>query len=181
MKHLFKFDIFILFFLLVVAFSSIPSFDVRADGLFVEDQDIFSYDAEEKVWQEQDVRLPEYPVEENLRQMKLVNSQFKYYIDVTSVAVGDLDAVVRYSVVIVSSSGVRNVLREGIRCDERLSKTYAYGTGSGPFREMTSTWKLLSKSGSYRYRYELYKNYFCREGSVPEKAQDIIEELRDTL
>jgi hypothetical protein len=62
-----------------------------------------------------------------------------------------------------------------------MSKTYAFGTGSGPFSKMTSEWKLLSRSGSYRYQFELYNNYFCKEGAVPEKAQDIMEELRGTL
>lgn len=181
MKEQIKSGVFILSFLLIAVFIIISPLNVSADDVFVEDSGIFSYTTEEKAWQEQDVSLPEYPDEENLLLLRLADNQFKYYIDSTSISVGAEDQVVRYSIVIVSTSGVRNALYAGIRCDGKGSKTYAFGTGSGPFREMSSRWKLLSNSGSYRYQFELYNNYFCKGGAVPEKAQNIIEELRDTL
>ena len=125
-------------FLLMALLGLVFSLPIIADDGFVTDEEVFPYTTEEKKWQEQDVKLPEYPDEENLHLLKLANSQFKYYIDLASVSVGAVDAVARYSVIIVSSSGVRNVLYEGIRCDEKVSRTYAFGTGSGSFRKMAS-------------------------------------------
>lgn len=164
-------------FFLLVALLLIPVARVYAEGFFDDDPDDFSNAQEGEVWQEQGVKIPTYPKKENLLPLNVANSQFKYYLDSLSISVGT-DEVVRYSIVAVSKSGVRNVFYEGIRCDGREYKTYAYGFGVGPFRKMVSEWKPIRGAGSQRYRSDLVGEYFCRDDSAPEKVKDIIQKLK---
>ena len=163
------------FFLLVVLLL-IPFTRVHAEGFFDDDPDA-SFVQEGEIWEEQGVVIPAYPNKENLLPFNVASSQFKYFLDSTSISVG-VDEVTRYSVVAVSKSGVRNVFYEGIRCDGREYKTYAYGVGAGPFRKMDSDWRPISASGSQRFRSNLVSEYFCRDDFAPEKVRDIVQKLK---
>jgi len=167
------------FFLLLVL-ALISSAQVFAEGVFVEDEDIFAYTEEGKTWKEQAVAIPAYPENEDLLPVRVVSSQFKYFLDSTSISIGS-DDVVRYSVVVVSRSGVRNVFYEGMRCDVREYRTYAYGSGDGPFRKMASKWKPITRLGSQRFRSDLYDGYFCKGEAVPDKIENILQELNDSF
>ncbi len=164
-----------LFFLLVVLLLMLHT-RLHAESFFDEDPDA-SFVHEGEVWEEQGVVIPAYPNKENLLPFNVANSQFKYFLDSISISVG-ADEVTRYSVVAVSVTGVRNVFYEGIRCDGREYKTYAYGVGAGPFRKMDSDWRPISVSGSQRFRSDLVSEYFCRDDSAPEKVRDIVQKLK---
>lgn len=167
------------FFLLAVL-SLVPFSQLQATDVFEEDTDIFTYTEEGKAWKEQVVTVPTYPEKENLLPVNILSSQFKYFLDSASISVGS-DGIVRYSIEVVSKSGVRNVFYEGIRCDEREYKTYAYGSGAGPFRKMSSGWRRIRSFGSQGYRSDLVGRYFCKGEAVPEKIENIIQELKDSF
>lgn len=117
----------------------------------------------EPEWREEDITLPAFPTAERLVPLPgdAVGSGYTYLIDVDSVSV-DEDKVSRYTVVIVSPNGTGNVLYEGIRCDTRESKSYAYGTRAQKFEKMPSPeWTSVYTEGPFGYRGLLFKRYVC--------------------
>jgi hypothetical protein len=78
--------------------------------------------------------------------------------------------------VLKSASGAENVLVEGIRCEHKEYRTYAIGTYDKQLDPGAATaWAPLTKLGVDRYRYQLYKNYFCDVPSKPFSKRKILE------
>jgi hypothetical protein len=103
---------------------------------------------EGKPWKEESVNLPPWPADSDLIEFKLDGdpSPFRYFIDGKHLAVGS-DSVVRYTLVVESSSGARNVSFEGVRCTARGEyKIYAYGV-AGKFNQVHEGWKPVSDNG----------------------------------
>ncbi len=118
---------------------------------------------EEKEWEEAESKLPPFPRDENLVDLGLdyPGSRFSYYVDSDSLKRGD-DDVVRYTLVIRSTSGASNVMFEGMLCDEKSYKTYGYGTGKGKLQVARNPkWRPIRESGSKPYRYDIWRHYFC--------------------
>lgn len=118
-------------------------------------------------WKEQDVALPAFPTDtEGLIRLDTRYPGYRYYIDPASISVGQEDQIARYTVVVETDDGARNVLYEGIRCDVGQYKTYAYGTADGPFQPMPGArWKDVRSEAAFRYRRDLLEFYVC-DGSV---------------
>ena len=114
-------------------------------------------------WQEADARIPAYPKDKNLREIdvQIPDARYRFLVDLESVSIGS-DNVVRYSVVIESASGVRNVYYEGIRCRSWEYKTYAFGTTDGRLRRTKgSRWRLMQQRGIFGFRPQLAEAYLC--------------------
>jgi hypothetical protein len=131
---------------------------------------------EPEPWREQGVALPAYPRAENLLEVSVddAGAGMRYLLDSASLAVGE-DGVVRYTLVIESRGGARNVLFEGLRCEVPEYRTYAIGTPEDTFREVSgSGWELIPGRGLLRYRAHLRDLYFCRGGraSTPRQILD---------
>ncbi len=137
---------------------------------------------EEHQWQEQNETLPELPKPHNLIPLQVVSrgyDNYRYAIDSASLSIGEHDGVRRFTVVIQSSSGVRNLRHEGIRCETGEYKTYAYAVGDGDFRlQKTAKWRAIEKEGSGRYRYDLFEEYFCVHYETSTNVSEIIRNLR---
>lgn len=118
-------------------------------------------------WEEEEVPIPPYPgSNEGLIRLDTDFPGYRYYVDPDSVSVGEEDQVARYTAVVEAEGGVRNVFYEGIRCDIGQYKTYAYGTGTGPFHAMPGArWKEIRGGDAFRYRRDLLEYYVC-DGSV---------------
>ena len=93
---------------------------------------------EEYEWQEQEAELPAFPKEESLLALPIQrpDSRHRFLIDPETLAVGE-DGVVRYTLVMRSLSGGRNVMYEGIHCTEKAYKTFAYGTRDNQLRALS--------------------------------------------
>ena len=140
------------------------------------DQDSWYTDMPPEPWggegqsQEQPVAVPPFPTADDLVDLGFDFAGYRYHIDRRSLAVAIEDGVVRYTVVIDSPEGTRNVLFEGIRCRPREYKTYAYATGDGPFHESSSAEWIPIRSGSaFGYRRDLQEIYLCR-GLLPRRS-----------
>ena len=95
-------------------------------------------------WQEGATRIPDYPKDKNLIPFEVdgLDRPYRYFVDTVSLSTGSEDRVVRYTVVIESPTGVRNVYHEGVLCENRQYKTYAVGTSDGTFRRTQgSQWR----------------------------------------
>jgi hypothetical protein len=127
--------------------------------------DGFDNEYEEKPWAEIEVQLPAFPEQENLIPFKVgAINDTKYLIDGKSLSV-DSDGVVRYTLVVVSSAGARNISYEGLRCASGERRFYAFGRSDKTWSKARSNQWVKIQGGSNNHHVELYANYFCTVGA----------------
>jgi hypothetical protein len=133
----------------------------------------------EHEWKEDALSLPAFPQDADLLPMTLSKAvPARILIDGKSISVGK-DGVVRYTVAVEGSGGVRNVFFEGIRCDTGEFKQFAYGTAEQTFAPFQSPeWEKIRNFGLGAFRYEAYRQYFCDIGRVTRKPAEIVREIR---
>jgi hypothetical protein len=129
---------------------------------------------------EQRERLPEQefppaPVDADLRPVTLRNlTDNKVELDGKALAVTP-DAIVRYTLVVTSPQGARNVSYEGIRCDPAEWKTFALGRSDGTWATPSqSEWQAVEERGYNAIRFTLAKDYFCGLNGTPLKDANAI-------
>lgn len=108
---------------------------------------------------------------------------FKFFIDGKSLSIDSSRTVVRYTLVIESPNGTRNVSHEGIHCTLKGAyKVYAYGS-DGRFNKAPETdWQPIDTVGNESYREDLRRNRFCvpRE-TRPRPIKDMQRALRGNV
>ena len=154
--------------------ATVSAFDDEPTGWIPE------YSEQVDVWQEQEVELPAYPVKDNLLEVDAGSEGLHYtvYLDEASL-IKSADNVVRYTVVLVSSTGVRNVTHEGLHCGERTFRRYAYGVNDKwqPLRD--SPWKPLRGRGANSYRLVFYEKFICDPTRLNQSAGQILDRFRE--
>ncbi len=107
------------------------------------------------------------------------NSPLKFAVDPASLTVGT-DGVVRYTIVITSPSGARNVNYEGIRCDTYETRIYASlnADHDGWDQTVANDWSRIENGTLNAYQARLYQDYFCANKMPVAKAPAIVENLR---
>ncbi|MES9936954.1 MAG: CNP1-like family protein [Sedimenticola sp.] len=139
---------------------------------------------EDFVWKEGEVALPDFPKEENLLEFDVDSSgpgtRFSYFIDKESLSIGEVDSVVRFTLVVRSRTGGQNVTYEGIRCNIREYKSYAFGNGKGEWRKARKPlWKEFRRSDYTQYRFALWKYYLCDRGTEqPHPIDDMLRAIK---
>ena len=121
----------------------------------------FDKEFEVDVWTETDAKLPAFPDQSNLIPFSVgTKTDTKFLIDGGSISVGS-DGVVRYTLVIVSAQGARNVSYEGMRCETTERKYYAFGRPDGTWSQARSDkWVRINRDGNNHHS-EIFFNYFC--------------------
>jgi hypothetical protein len=124
-----------------------------------------------KTWVELELKLPPFPKTENLIPFEASGaSRNRFYIDPQSIAVGG-DGVVRYTLVIKGSGGGENVSYEGIRCETREQKYYAFGRRDGTWSNARSSeWRYIEYKDVNRQHGVLYADFFCFNRKTPVKT-----------
>jgi hypothetical protein len=136
---------------------------------------------EGEAWKEIDVKIPPYPDDSDLMELQLddPNNRFTYYMDEESLEVSETDYVVRYTLVIESKRGTRNIFYEGMRCNTLEYKTYAFGTGKGKLRPSRKPeWKSMFDSGYKKLRMDLMEFYLCDPRKLPRKKNEIVTRIK---
>ncbi|HTJ93392.1 MAG TPA: CNP1-like family protein [Pararobbsia sp.] len=108
------------------------------------------------------------------------NTTLTFAIDPKSVSIGK-DDVIRYTVVITSPAGARNVHYEGIRCgDGQQWKLYDVIDEDGTAWDTdTSTgWAKIEYNSINAYQNTLAQDYFCNFSTVAGNAKTIVENIR---
>jgi hypothetical protein len=102
-----------------------------------------------------------------------------FAVDAKSLSVGS-DGVVRYTVVITSPQGARNVYYEGVRCDAYEWRRYAAADESGAQwdRGASNDWRRIENSELNAYQAALYQDYMCANKLPQGKAQAIVQNIR---
>ena len=155
---------------LALCFSLVPALHAQPNPDMIESERGFLSKPDRKKRPESDqITFPQAPRKADLIPLdsELTDRRYEYFIDRASISMGG-DQVLRYTVVLQSDSGARNVFYEGISCATSEFKTYAYATQSGEFRPMTSaSWRKLSTTAPYDYRRLLAQRYVCDRNGWP--------------
>jgi hypothetical protein len=126
-----------------------------------------------------EVELPPFPQDENLLPFAVsASSDNRFMVDGNSLSV-TADGVVRYTVVIVSPAGARNVSYEAINCATGERRLHALGRPDETWtRARGDQWLKIRESSLNRYHAELFTNYFCPLGTTVRDADELRRALQ---
>lgn len=146
------------------------------------DQTAFQYLLDEPSnWKENKVdTLPPLPEPANLLSFDVSgNTPLHFSLDAKSVSIGS-DGVVRYTVVVTSPAGARNVNYEGIRCDTYEWRLYAGldADHNGWDRTVANDWTRIENGELNAYHATLYQDYFCANKMPTGNAAKIVENVK---
>ncbi|MDR2165720.1 MAG: CNP1-like family protein [Zoogloeaceae bacterium] len=133
---------------------------------------------EKPEWKENEVELPPYPKDEDLARFYVsATARNRFFVDLAHLSVGS-DGVVRYTLVIVSPAGVRNVTREGMRCQTAERRIYASGRLDGVWSKTRGErWFPVREATANRHHAALYSEFFCPGGVLNYYVEDIRKAL----
>jgi hypothetical protein len=136
-------------------------------------------EGEQQAWQEEQGELPPYPEKGNLLEVDAGTEGLQYtvYLDKPSLVKRD-DGVVRYTVILVSSTGVWNVSNEGLHCGEKMFRRYAYGVDDKWQAMADSPWRVLRGKGANRYRMIFYNKFICDPVRLNQSAVQILDRFQ---
>ncbi|TWG78775.1 CNP1-like family protein [Cupriavidus gilardii J11] len=137
-----------------------------------------------KGFNEAPTKLPAPPAEADLIPFEVgTTGRLSFAVDAKSIVVGE-DGAVRYTVVVSSPSGARNISHEGVRCDTFQRKLFAtMPPGSKQWVPNSSVgaeqWRRMDPGVRNSYAANLAIDYLCEGRTVAGKAEDIVRTLRD--
>lgn len=131
------------------------------------------------VWQEVEWQLPAAPLAKNLLPFYVsAATSNRFLIDAASLSVGS-DGVVRYTLLVLTPEGARNVGFEGMRCETRERRIYASGRLDGSWsRSRSKQWSRIQDAASNRHHAALFLGYFCPDGIMARSVDEILEALK---
>lgn len=146
----------------------------------VEYDDIFDDGKEmekKQIWKEGSYTIPPYPKKKNLLSVTIPESiPYKIYLDENSLSYAD-DNVVRYTIVIETTTGYQNIFYEGIRCTRTRYKTYAFANSEKVMTPIKSAkWQGISGQDT-DFRHYLFRHYLCTENELPRTPLEIIRAI----
>ena len=105
--------------------------------------------------------LPPYPKKNDLVEIYVsATTNFKYFVDASTLSVAPKQREVRYVLLARSPSGVENVSYEVIRCPDQY-RVLAVGQRDGRWGGQPGDWREITKGASLSWPYALSRNYFC--------------------
>lgn len=140
------------------------------------------YWEEPEEWTEDEIVPPALPDDASLVPIYVSAVQTnEYLVDLKSVNLGK-DQVVRYTLVVRTSGGARNVSYEGMRCETREWKTYATvrttAEGSVWAKTRLGQWRPVENKAVNRHHAAISKDFFCPNGSSLRSTEEGIDALR---
>ncbi len=132
-----------------------------------------------KSWVELEVQPPPFPRPANLIEFEAsAATTNRFLIDAESISVG-ADGVIRYVLVVRSPSGAENISFEGIRCQTREQKYYAFGRRDGTWTSSRqSEWRLIRYKDVNRQHHVLFGDYFCYDATRIRSPKEAIQRLK---
>jgi hypothetical protein len=107
------------------------------------------------------------------------HSQHETGLDPDAIALG-ADGVTRYTLVVATPTGVKNVTYEGIRCSTGEWKVYATGRPDGQWHRVPEpVWRPMDKAGLNDIRQTLRERHVCTAAStVPVSVAQVLQSFR---
>lgn len=129
-------------------------------------------------WRESEATLPAYPQDPDLLPISFsARDTLKVYIDQKSLARA-ADGVLRFTLVVESARGARNVLFEGMRCETGEYKTYAVGTREHRLEPVKDPrWKQIPNPEINAFRHVLFKHYVCDGTRTARTPQELVQRV----
>jgi len=160
----------------MILFLPVVLANAHAKGFFDSEED----DSEDKnkVSQEMPVLLPAFAVKDNALPFPVgpVATQ-SFAIDPGSLTVSPDE--IRFTLLTTSKSGAKNISYEGIRCSTFQMKRYAFGHGNGTWSlSRESAWAPITFLSANRPEAVLAQDYFCLEGTVAGKPEQMLDRIR---
>ena len=158
---------------------SLLSLPVHAINLGQESRFEVDFDEAVVAWQEVQAQMPSAPVDADLLAFEVEGRPgFRYAIDRKSLAVGG-DGVTRYSIVITSSTGVRTINFEGMRCATGERKIYAFGRADGGWsKNRAARWDYIRARVAGSYHSILFHDFLCAGGEGTASVEQIVQRLK---
>lgn len=130
-------------------------------------------------WQEVPVVYPAAPIDKNQLEIYLGATVLnRFWVDSASINVGT-DGMVRYTLTVLSSGGVRGSSYEGIRCETRELRRYAVLKDDGTWaKSRNESWMRITESPVHRQHAVLYLQHFCPNGAIVNDAAQAIRNLK---
>ena len=143
-------------------------------------QNKLDVDYEEKPWVEVEYQLPKPPEPQNLVPFYVsATNPNRFAIDLLSLSV-DADGVVRYTLVVTSPAGAKNISYEGLRCKTAERRLYAFGRADGHWsKARNSDWVKIEDNSLNRHHAALYADYFCVSGPGITDTKALQQVLKD--
>ncbi|MBS1199050.1 MAG: hypothetical protein H6R18_2835 [Proteobacteria bacterium] len=134
----------------------------------------FEEDYEAKTWQEIAVQLPLAPKPEKLVAVYVsAATEHHFFVDPDSISIGK-DGVVRYTLAIKTSGGASNISFDGMRCETRERRSYAFGRSDGSWsRARSNEWVKIREETINRHHAALFTDFFCPGGVIAGSVKDI--------
>jgi hypothetical protein len=138
-----------------------------------------SEDYDAKPWEEKAAELPPYPQDEDLYSFHVSNTTVNsFYVDTAHISLGS-DGVVRFSLLIISPAGVRNMSYEGMRCQSRERRTYALGHPERRWNPSRgSLWVPIREAATNRHHAALFLDFFCPDGIMATRLENVVRAIK---
>ena len=122
---------------------------------------------------------PSYPQDVNLTPVSIgIGDSIRLFVDTASVSRAN-DFIWRMTLVVESSSGNRNVMFEGVRCETRQFKTVAVtGPDKTLVRVNNARWQDVTHVPTNNFRLHIFK-YLCDDALSIRSPQDFLRRIKD--
>jgi hypothetical protein len=156
----------------------LAAFTVQAAGQAYVPKSDWEQEQERRDRKDSEVKLPAYPKADGPIEFFVSGAtSFRFFVDPASLSV-EPDAVVRYTLVARSPSGVSNVSYEGIRCGKDPQYTVIALGNDGRWAARESEWRPIEFMSIQRWHNELFRRYFCPNGAAISTAAEGVDALR---
>lgn len=123
--------------------------------------------------------MPEYPDDNNLRQLNIRQSRLIFYVDISSIRSSKKTNIVQLVSVAISPHGARTVTYEGLDCGYRRYQTYGYAGSDGPMQPFADQgWKPVIDEANGRYRRTLIDNFLCQGFAFAASREKILSRMK---
>jgi len=131
------------------------------------------------VWQEETLNLPAAPETGNLLPFYVsAATSNRFFLDAPSLLVGK-DGIVRYTLLVLTPGGGRNVSYEGMRCETKERRIYASGRLDGSWSlSRNGEWSRIQDAAGNRQYAALFLDYLCRDGVIARNVEEIVASLK---
>ena len=135
----------------------------------------------DKPWQEDAVSQLPSANPSTLIQVDVDNPPigFKIFLDESSLVVSESDQIIRYWIVLRAGKS-RNSQYEGIKCNSREYKVYAYENKWDKTKvklNPLAKWEFINIDGHNQFRDEMRRYFFCYD-VLPRKKDEILRRIK---
>jgi hypothetical protein len=169
----------VLFFLAALMFGASALAATELESIISRSGKAAEEERQSRGWQESDVPLPAAPLANNMLPFYVsAATSNRFFVDPASLSVGS-DGIVRYTLLVLTPEGGRNVGFEGMRCETKEWRIYASGRLDGSWSKSRSNqWSRIQDAASNRHHAALFLDYFCPEGVIARDVDEILSALK---